>query len=184
MTFPSKSAPPLQGLHHAAYRCRDSEETRVFYEDKLGFPLIAAFEGKELPSSKMPVKFLHTFFDIGSHSDIAEENNHIAFFEVPDHPFEFSTQWGLDLHFAMRVPDHAALAGWKEHLTEQGIEWRGPVDHDICSSIYFPDPNGYLLEFAAENASEKKVFDQHRRDAKKHMRAWNKAKKTATEEAA
>ncbi|MCA8967313.1 MAG: VOC family protein, partial [Planctomycetes bacterium] len=30
----------IRGLHHAAYRCRDSEETRRFYEDFLGLPLV------------------------------------------------------------------------------------------------------------------------------------------------
>ena len=34
----------IQKLHHAAYRCRDSEETRQFYEDFLGLPLTHAFE--------------------------------------------------------------------------------------------------------------------------------------------
>ena len=29
----------IKGLHHNAYRCRDSEETRKFYEDFLGTPL-------------------------------------------------------------------------------------------------------------------------------------------------
>ena len=30
---------PIHGLHHFAYRCRDAEETRHFYEDILGLPL-------------------------------------------------------------------------------------------------------------------------------------------------
>jgi phospholipase C len=30
----------IKGLHHNAYRCRDSEETRRFYEDFLGLPLL------------------------------------------------------------------------------------------------------------------------------------------------
>ena len=30
----------IKGLHHNAYRCRDSEETRRFYEDFLGLPLV------------------------------------------------------------------------------------------------------------------------------------------------
>ena len=30
---------PVLGLHHFAYRCRDAEETRHFYEDILGLPL-------------------------------------------------------------------------------------------------------------------------------------------------
>ncbi len=33
----------IRGLHHNAYRCRDSEETRRFYEDFLGLPLVNAF---------------------------------------------------------------------------------------------------------------------------------------------
>jgi len=31
---------PIRGLHHYAYRCRDCEETRAFYEDLLGLPLV------------------------------------------------------------------------------------------------------------------------------------------------
>ena len=34
----------IKGLHHNAYRCRDSEETRKFYEDFLGLPLVNAFK--------------------------------------------------------------------------------------------------------------------------------------------
>jgi catechol 2,3-dioxygenase-like lactoylglutathione lyase family enzyme len=34
----------VRGLHHAAYRCRDAEQTREFYEDFLGLPLVDAFE--------------------------------------------------------------------------------------------------------------------------------------------
>jgi len=34
----------IKGLHHAAYRCRDSEETRAFYEDFLGLPLATAVQ--------------------------------------------------------------------------------------------------------------------------------------------
>ena len=30
----------IKGLHHHAVRCRDSGETREFYEDFLGLPLV------------------------------------------------------------------------------------------------------------------------------------------------
>ncbi|MDB5672425.1 MAG: glyoxalase, partial [Alphaproteobacteria bacterium] len=30
----------VQSLHHFAYRCRNAEETRHFYEDILGMPLV------------------------------------------------------------------------------------------------------------------------------------------------
>ena len=32
----------IKGLHHNVYRCRDSEETRRFYEGFLGLPLAGA----------------------------------------------------------------------------------------------------------------------------------------------
>ena len=32
----------IKGLHHNAWRCRDSEATRQFYEDFLGLPLASA----------------------------------------------------------------------------------------------------------------------------------------------
>ena len=34
----------IHGLHHNAYRCRDSEATRRFYEDFLGLPLAGTLE--------------------------------------------------------------------------------------------------------------------------------------------
>jgi catechol 2,3-dioxygenase-like lactoylglutathione lyase family enzyme len=37
----------IKGLHHNAYRCRDSEETRAFYEDFLGLRMVSAFEIKQ-----------------------------------------------------------------------------------------------------------------------------------------
>ena len=55
--------PAVQGVHHAAYRCRDAEETRHFYEDLLGFPLTMALEIDEQPTTGDPVKYMHLFFD-------------------------------------------------------------------------------------------------------------------------
>ena len=34
----------IRKLHHSAYRCRDSEQTRAFYEDFLGLPQIDDLE--------------------------------------------------------------------------------------------------------------------------------------------
>ena len=46
----------IKGLHHNAYRCRDSEETRAFYEDFLGLRMVSAFEitkvARSIPSSR------------------------------------------------------------------------------------------------------------------------------------
>ena len=44
----------IKGLHHNAYRCRDSEETRGFYEDFLGLRFVSAFEIDAERSSTPP----------------------------------------------------------------------------------------------------------------------------------
>src|SRR6266566_3387494 len=54
----------IKGLHHNAYRCRDSEETRAFYEDFLGLRMVSAFEINE-------GRALHTFFEMDDGSCLA-----------------------------------------------------------------------------------------------------------------
>lgn len=171
------SHPTTLGVHHTAYRCRDVEETRVFYEDKLGFPLTLALEINEEPSTGNPLKYMHIFFDIGSHKD--DEPNYIAFFELPDTPADettFAPRWGFDLHLAVRVDGHDTLAAWKDRLEANDIAVKGPIDHGICSSIYFNDPNGYVLEFTAENARERAVMAQEAADARENLAKWNQWK--------
>ena len=42
----------IKGLHHNAYRCRDSEATRGFYEDFLGLPLSGSLVIQETKSGR------------------------------------------------------------------------------------------------------------------------------------
>ena len=37
--FTGKYKSGVKGLHHAAYRCRNTEETRKFYEDFIGLKM-------------------------------------------------------------------------------------------------------------------------------------------------
>ncbi len=55
----------IKGLHHNAYRCRDSEETRRFYEDFLGLPLADAFAIAETKTGRK-TKVLHSFYEMGN----------------------------------------------------------------------------------------------------------------------
>jgi catechol 2,3-dioxygenase-like lactoylglutathione lyase family enzyme len=85
----------IKGLHHNAYRCRNSEETRAFYEDFLGLPLSGALAINETKSGRQ-TKVLHTFFRM-------DDGSFLAFFEAPDMPFEFKPQHDFDLHIALEV---------------------------------------------------------------------------------
>jgi len=127
----------IKGLHHNAYRCRDSEETRRFYEDFLGLPLVNAFEITETKSGRS-THTLHSFYGM-------DDGSCLAFFEAPDRPFEFKTQHDYDLHIAVEVSRQDMLAMF-EKGKQAGIETRGIADHGFIDSIYFRDPNGYVIE--------------------------------------
>ena len=116
----------IKGLHHNAYRCRDSEETRRFYEDFLGLPLAHTLEINETASGRR-ADLLHTFYEL-------DDGSYLAFFEAPDQPFEFKEQHDFDLHIALEVEVedlHAMFA--KGH--KEGIDTRGISDHHIMDSI-------------------------------------------------
>jgi catechol-2,3-dioxygenase len=40
-----------------------------------------------------------------------------------------------------------------------GIDTRGVSDHGFIDSIYFRDPNGYVIELAAKRALHDEAFD-------------------------
>ena len=134
----------IKGLHHNAYRCRDSEETRRFYEDFLGLKLVSAVEIGDGMG-------LHTFFAM-------DDGSCLAFFEVPDRPFEFKRQNDLDLHIALDVEKDVFDAMLRKGQA-QGIEVRGPVDHGFVRSIYFRDPNGYVVELTASTGVQQEIMD-------------------------
>jgi catechol 2,3-dioxygenase-like lactoylglutathione lyase family enzyme len=126
-------------LHHMAFRCRDSEETRIFYEEVIGLPLAAAMP-IEASATGRAVRVMHTFFQL-------RDGSFVAFFEVPGAPFEFKEQHDFDLHMALEADqdyiDRATAAA-----KARGIEVRGPSEHGFIRSTYFRDPNGYVVELA------------------------------------
>jgi len=160
----------IKGLHHNAYRCRDSEETRKFYQDFLGLPLVQAFEIKETKSGRQ-TSVLHSFYRM-------DDGSCLAFFEAPDMPFEFKTQHDFDLHIALEVaPD--ALRAMFDKGKAAGIETRGIADHGFIDSIYFRDPNGYVIELTAKRNDHEAAMDPTKNGAPARLKEWQ-ARKLAT----
>ena len=164
----------IQKLHHAAYRCRDSERTRAFYEDFLGLSFVAAFEIRQSQTGRQ-VRVLHTFFELA-------DGSNLAFFEVPDMPFTFKEQHDFDLHIALEVGADS-LAPMLAKGRERGIECRGPSDHGMIDSIYFRDPNGYVIELCARRADHDAQMDPAANGARAALDRWSAEKAVAVEHA-
>ena len=153
----------IKGLHHNAYRCRDSEETRAFYEDFLGLPLESTLRISETKTGRR-TDALHTFYRL-------DDGSYLAFFEAPDQPFEFKAQKDFDLHIALEVTTDVLHAMF-EKGTAAGIETRGISDHDFIDSIYFRDPNGYVIELTAKRANHDAAMDPATNGARAKLDAW------------
>ena len=152
----------IKGLHHNAYRCRDSEETRAFYEDFLGLPFAGALEISTTKTGR-ETHVLHTFFKM-------DDGSFLAFFDDPDTPFDFKAQRDFDLHIALEV-DHQHLQPMLERGREAGIESRGISDHGFIDSIYFRDPNGYVIELTAKKVDHDRLT-VNRSDALSILKRW------------
>lgn len=157
----------IKGLHHNAYRCRDSEETRKFYEDFLKLPLVGALDiGTTITGRE--AKVLHTFYQM-------EDGSCLAFFEAPGQPFEFRDQHDFDLHIAVEV-DMDTLHAMFEKGKSEGREVRGISDHGFVHSIYFRDPNGYVIELTAKVEGKESMLDPAVNGAREILDSWQAAK--------
>ncbi len=162
----------IQKLHHSAYRCRDSEQTRRFYEDFLGLPLAGSLEiGQTKTGRKTAV--LHTFYEL-------DDGSYLAFFEDPDSPFDFKDQRDFDLHIALEV-DPSVLQPMLERGRAAGIETRGVSDHHFIHSIYFRDPNGYVIELAARMPGHDRAMDPATNQARAILDRWQAGKTSSAD---
>jgi catechol 2,3-dioxygenase-like lactoylglutathione lyase family enzyme len=157
----------IKGLHHNAYRCRDSEETRRFYEDFLGLRLVNALDLSETKTGR-PTHTLHTFYQL-------DDGSCLAFFETDDFPFEFKKQHDYDLHIALEVAPES-LRTMLQKGRDSGLDVRGPSDHGMIDSIYFRDPNGYVIELCAKRAGHDAAMNPALNGARSTLQKWTAAK--------
>tara|TARA_A100001037_G_scaffold302628_1_gene334668 strand:- start:1438 stop:1929 length:492 start_codon:yes stop_codon:yes gene_type:complete len=154
----------IRGLHHNAYRCRDSEETRQFYEDFLGLPLSGSLQIGETKSGR-ETQTLHTFYGM-------DDGSYLAFFEAPDMPFEFKNQHDYDLHIALEVSPEDLIMMF-EKGKDAGIHTRGVSNHGFVDSIYFRDPNGYVIELTAKREGHDMAMDPATNGARTILDGWS-----------
>lgn len=158
--------PRINGLHHWAFRCRDAEETRQFYEDLLGLPLARVVKADTVPSTGEYSPYVHIFFEMG-------DGSYVAFFDLgdgaitrrdPDTP-----RWVN--HLALEVESEDELQAAKKRLEDAGIDVLGPTDHGFVKSIYFFDPNDIRLELTCRAAGQAEM-DTKRAEARDLLKSW------------
>ncbi len=156
----------IRAMHHVAYKCRDAEETRHFYEDILGMPLGHVIQSDTVPSTGEHSPYVHLFFELADGSSL-------AFFDIGDKKtskLDDETPIWLQ-HFAMEVESEEELQGYRKRLEAAGVKVIGPTDHGFVKSIYFYDPNDLKMEFTTR-IYEKKTLDEYRADAHRALAEW------------
>lgn len=153
----------FRGINHLALVCRDMARTVDFYSGVLGMPLVKTVE---LPAGMGQ----HFFFDCGG-------GDCLAFFWFPDAPDpvpgvsmpagrpdqgSLTSAVASMNHVAFDVPPEK-IEEYRDRLVAAGVPCTEVANHDdsewgisaevhpdvFVRSVYFQDPDGTLLEFAA-----------------------------------
>ena len=168
----------ILGLHHFAWRCRDAEETRQFYEDLLGLPLVHVIHLDRVPSTGEFCPYVHLFFEMA-------DGSNIAFFDLGDHtaalPSPNTPAWVN--HIALRLSSREELVSMKARIEAAGVEVLGVTDHHFVQSIYFFDPNGLRVELTVQTASDDELR-AFRNSAHTKLTAWTRDKSSLPQSSA
>ena len=150
---------------------RDMSRARSFYEGKLGFS-----DPDTRPGDGSLVYHLDgTDLALMPREEGTKAEHTAVMFEVPDMPFEFKPQHDFDLHLALEVAPEV-LVPMLEKARREGIEVRGISDHGFIDSIYFRDPNGYVVELCAKRVGHDAMMDPARNGAREKLDRWTAAK--------
>jgi catechol 2,3-dioxygenase-like lactoylglutathione lyase family enzyme len=163
----------IKSLHHFAYRCRDAEETRHFYEDILGLPLAHLIRMDHVPSTGEYCPYVHVFFQM-------QDGSYIAFFDLGDNekalPSPNTPAWVN--HLALELETEEELVAAKQRLEDAGVEVLGITDHHFVHSIYFFDPNGIRLELTTRTIEDAEL-KQLGSNAREELARWTADKAAA-----
>lgn len=156
---------PASRLHHHAYVVEDMERTRRFYEDVLGFPLVATWCEVENVRGKNRT-YCHTFFELADRSALA----FFQFAQPEDHE-ELVLNSADSLNHVALATDSAAQDEVRASLDKAGIEHR-TIDHGYCTSLYVLDPDGLTVEFTVDASDAAAIDEWQRRDAHQTLERW------------
>ena len=128
---------PTVGVHHITLIGSNRADTIAFYQGILGMPLVF-----EQPNLDVPEE-IHLYFDAG-------DGRLITFFVRSNRatdPAPTPEAVGAVHHIAYEVA-RATYDRAVDRLESMGYPNTGRVDRGFMDSLYFRDPNGFLIELA------------------------------------
>ncbi|HPA38522.1 MAG TPA: VOC family protein [Phenylobacterium sp.] len=136
------------GIHHLAFMASDIKKHIAFFSEVMGCPLVAIFDMHGVPGA------LHAFLRMNDHGYFSI----VQMPQVADIPIEIGkthagsgglpSAAGTLQHVAFRVDTPEQLVAMRDRIRSHGINVIGPIDHGMCSSIYFAGPDQMTLEVA------------------------------------
>jgi glyoxylase I family protein len=159
---------PLR-LHHTAYVTKDLEETRKFYEEVIGLPLVATWCEKDFLFGADRT-YCHCFFGLADGSALAffqfanAEDQELFDPELPPSPFRHIALH-VDAGTQAEIEGRIKAAGYVEPDTFV-------LEHGYCRSLYINDPNGMILEFTVDAEGAGEINADRLKDAHSELKRW------------
>ena len=155
----------MLALDHVVFPVRDAETTLKFYGDVLGLPLVEAFSGDDWDG----YPWLMMIFGLGARQELVC----VALKGAPAPDYR-----GVPVdarHYALSAENAEAFEAWRGRLRAAGVDfWE--ENHGDQTSIYFPDPDGVILEITWPASTVAKVESPSARLA---VRRWAKGSVSA-----
>lgn len=149
------------GINHLAIATTDIKAQIEFFTDVLGCELKALYWMHGVDGA------FHGFLQLN-------ESSYVAFVQT-DAMRDIEPVWGVShaenpgkpaapgtmQHVAFSVADKAELFALRDRIRSRGVNVYGPLEHGMCSSIYFAGPEGLNLEIAwsGEGIDERQWID-------------------------
>ena len=130
--------PKTRGLHHITAITSDASSAVNFYTRVLGLRLVKKTVNFDDPSA------YHLYFG----DEKGSPGTLITFFDWGKSVGFGQVGAGVTHHFAFTTRDQRSLADWKTWLEQNDVRVLGPFDRGSFNSLYFPDPDGLILEIA------------------------------------
>ena len=154
----------VRRLHHFAIGTTDMAKTREFYEDIIGLPHVSTWK-EELPDPALGARhYMHCFFELADGSALA----FFQFAKGERRDPERLPRDVFDHHIALSMDSVDDVLAMRERL-KAAKRQSALIDHGYCYSLYTRDPNGLLVEFAADPVEAAEINETKVQTARKEL---------------